>query len=143
MFRTSLFEVGGASRRDTATRHDRGVAFRQPDETLDEAVAAMFERARRNENSAPRKHHVVPASYLARWQRDGQIRVTETDAKRFVANDDWPALTPPRRSFRSRRPATSHLSSGPSSSVTSSSEPTAADGDALLGDTAKPCSAAG
>ncbi len=82
MFRTSLFEVGGASRRDTATRHDRGVAFRQPDETLDEAVAAMFERARRNEKSAPRKHHVIPASYLARWQRDGQVRVTETDAKR-------------------------------------------------------------
>ncbi|MCL6092127.1 MAG: DUF4238 domain-containing protein [Actinobacteria bacterium] len=42
----------------------------------------MFERAWRNEESAPRKHHVVPASYLTRWQRDGQIRVTETDTKR-------------------------------------------------------------
>lgn len=58
------------------------MAFREPDQTLDEAVAAMFERARNNEKSAPRKHHVIPASYLARWERDARIRVTETDSKR-------------------------------------------------------------
>ena len=58
------------------------MAFREPDQTPDEAVAAMFERARNNEKAAPRKHHVIPASYLARWERDGRIRVTETDSKR-------------------------------------------------------------
>lgn len=59
------------------------MAFRRPDETLEEAVAAMFERARRNEEeAAPRKHHLVPASYLARWAPTGQLRVTVTDTKR-------------------------------------------------------------
>lgn len=42
----------------------------------------MFERARNNEKSAARKHHLIPASYLSRWERDGRIRVTETDSKR-------------------------------------------------------------
>lgn len=37
----------------------------------------LLDRARRNEASAPRKHHVVPASYLARWAEDDRIRVTD------------------------------------------------------------------
>jgi hypothetical protein len=47
---------------------------------MDEVVAAIFESARRNEKSAPRKHHLVPASYLRRWAIDDRIRVTETDS---------------------------------------------------------------
>lgn len=31
-------------------------------------------------SSAPRKHHLVPASYLERWAEGGQIRVTDIDA---------------------------------------------------------------
>jgi hypothetical protein len=42
---------------------------------LDELLAS----ARRNEQSAPRKHHVLPACYLRRWAVDGLIRVTTID----------------------------------------------------------------
>ena len=58
------------------------MAFRGPDETLAEAVAAMFESARRSEKSPPRKHHLIPASYLARWSIQDRLRVTETTSKR-------------------------------------------------------------
>ncbi len=61
--------------------HDRGVAYRRPEELLDEAVTAMFESARKNEKSAPRKHHLIPASYLARWSLRNRLRVTETESK--------------------------------------------------------------
>ena len=61
--------------------HDCEVAFRKPEQSLDEAVAAMFESARKNEKSAPRKHHLIPASYLARWSLRGRIRVTESTSK--------------------------------------------------------------
>ena len=58
-------------------RHDRAMAFRRPDETRDDAVAEMFERARNSKKgSSPRKHHLVPASYLERWAPSGQVRVT-------------------------------------------------------------------
>jgi hypothetical protein len=40
---------------------------------------AILDRARRNEASAPRKHHVVPASYLRRWAEENRVRVTEVD----------------------------------------------------------------
>jgi hypothetical protein len=43
-------------------------------------LQAMLERARRNEASAPRKHHLVPGSYLKRWAENGRICVTEIDA---------------------------------------------------------------
>src|SRR4051794_14293374 len=44
-------------------------------------LRALLDRARRNEGaSEPRKHHVVPASYLARWTDGAQIRVTDLDA---------------------------------------------------------------
>lgn len=63
--------------------------MRRPDETLDEAVANMFERARRNGVSAPRKHHLLPASYLERWVVDERIRVTETDSRNtYVTRPD-------------------------------------------------------
>jgi Protein of unknown function (DUF4238) len=48
---------------------------------MDEAVAALLESARKNEKSAPRKHHLIPASYLARWASDGHIRVTDTGSR--------------------------------------------------------------
>ena len=57
------------------------MVFRAPDETSEEAVAALFESARNSEKSAPRKHHLVPASYLRRWAVHDQIRVTETDSR--------------------------------------------------------------
>lgn len=49
---------------------------REPREFL-----ALLESARRDEvgGSAPRKHHLVPASYLRRWAEDGKIRVTQVD----------------------------------------------------------------
>ena len=50
-------------------------------ETPDEATAALLEQARRNEQSAPRKHHLIPASYLERWAIGNRIRVTETISK--------------------------------------------------------------
>lgn len=40
---------------------------------------AFRERARRNEGSAPRKHHLVPAFYLRRWAEKDRIRVTEVE----------------------------------------------------------------
>ena len=53
---------------------------------MDEAVAALFESARKSEKSAPRKHHLVPASYLVRWEVEGLLRVTETDTKKSYLN---------------------------------------------------------
>ncbi|WP_285251220.1 DUF4238 domain-containing protein [Pseudarthrobacter sp. fls2-241-R2A-168] len=45
-------------------------------------ILALMTRARQNEKNPPRKHHVVPASYLRRWTNDRQIRVTEIDEGR-------------------------------------------------------------
>ena len=45
-------------------------------------IAALLSRARQNEKNPPRKHHIVPASYLRRWTEDRQLRVTEIDAAR-------------------------------------------------------------
>lgn len=45
-------------------------------------IRALVDKALRNGKSAPRKHHVVPASYLRRWAEDNQIRVTNVDEKR-------------------------------------------------------------
>jgi Protein of unknown function (DUF4238) len=45
-------------------------------------TARLVEAARRNEQSAPRKHHLVPASYLRRWAENDVIRVTDINAKR-------------------------------------------------------------
>ncbi len=49
---------------------------------MDEAVSAIFDQARMNEAEPSRKHHLVPASYLVRWEFNGRLRVTETDTKR-------------------------------------------------------------
>ena len=45
---------------------------------VDAAVAALIESAKRNAQSAPRKHHLIPASYLVRWSLETFLRVTET-----------------------------------------------------------------
>jgi hypothetical protein len=43
----------------------------------------IFEAARKNaQGTPPRKHHLVPASYLRRWAEEGQIRVTIIDEHR-------------------------------------------------------------
>jgi len=60
---------------------------------MEDAVAALFEAARRNEKSAPRKHHLIPASYLRRWAVDDLIRVTETDSHKTY-------LTSPEKAAR-------------------------------------------
>lgn len=40
----------------------------------------LFAQAQKNaEGTPPRKHHLVPASYLERWAEDGKIRVTVVD----------------------------------------------------------------
>src|SRR4051794_26435246 len=42
----------------------------------------LLEDARRSaDQSAPRKHHLVPASYLRRWAEGGRIRVTQIEEK--------------------------------------------------------------
>ena len=54
------------------------MVFRHPDKSLDAAVAALFESAKKSEQAAPRKHHLIPASYLVRWEVASKLRVTET-----------------------------------------------------------------
>lgn len=57
-------------------------------------LLAFLDRARKSAaNSAPRKHHLVPASYLNRWSESGQIRVTHVDEKRSY-------LTAPKNAAR-------------------------------------------
>lgn len=51
---------------------------------IDAAVAALYEAARKNEQSAPRKHHLVLASYLVRWAADKRVRMTFTTTKKTV-----------------------------------------------------------
>lgn len=43
-----------------------------------------MESAKRDEagGSAPRKHHLIPKSYLRRWEESGKIRVTHVDQKK-------------------------------------------------------------
>lgn len=45
-------------------------------------IVALIAKAKRNEKNPPRKHHVVPASYLRRWTEERQLRVTEVDKGR-------------------------------------------------------------
>lgn len=57
-------------------------------------VLALLNRARKSETaSTPRKHHLVPASYLKRWAEDGRIRVTEV-------NNGHTYLTAPEKAAR-------------------------------------------
>ncbi|ACZ83729.1 hypothetical protein Aros01_01607 [Streptosporangium roseum] len=43
----------------------------------------LLEQARRNAaGSPPRKHHLIPASYLHRWAEDSKVRVTVVDEHR-------------------------------------------------------------
>jgi hypothetical protein len=50
-------------------------------------VQKVFDEARNLTNSVPRKHHIVPASYLRRWEENGKIRVTEVETGRdFVTS---------------------------------------------------------
>lgn len=44
-------------------------------------LKGLFDRAR-NPGSTPRKQHLVPGSYLARWAVHGKIRVTEVDTSK-------------------------------------------------------------
>ena len=54
----------------------------------------LFEAARRNAaGTPPRKHHLVPASYLRRWADGGKVRVTVVDEQRSY-------LTAPERAAR-------------------------------------------
>ncbi|MDA8075029.1 MAG: DUF4238 domain-containing protein [Actinomycetota bacterium] len=62
-------------------------------EDVEAGVAALYEAARKNEKSAPRKHHLVPASYLARWATNDRIRMTFTADKKSV-------LTAPAKAAR-------------------------------------------
>ncbi|HWJ62809.1 MAG TPA: DUF4238 domain-containing protein [Acidimicrobiales bacterium] len=43
-------------------------------------VARLFEAARRNVDSAPRKHHLVPRMHLDNWAVDDKLRVVDLDA---------------------------------------------------------------
>lgn len=61
---------------------------------LDPEMDAIFRRAEANDSvSAPRKHHLVPASYLRRWQGSARtIRMTETTSRRSVLVSPQKAL---------------------------------------------------
>jgi hypothetical protein len=55
---------------------------------------ALLARARKaEEHSTPRKHHIVPESYLERWAEQNKIRVTEVDTNHTY-------LTSPGRAAR-------------------------------------------
>lgn len=63
-------------------------AFEDPDEATVGAAALppearrLIEQAKRREGSSePRKHHLVPSSYLGRWAESGKLRVTETASR--------------------------------------------------------------
>ncbi|MEV0388736.1 DUF4238 domain-containing protein [Nonomuraea sp. NPDC050643] len=57
-------------------------------------IHRLLEEARRNaEGSPPRKHHLVPASYLRRWAEDSKVRVT-------VVDEDRSYLSSPERAAR-------------------------------------------
>lgn len=46
-------------------------------------VQALYDQARKSDTKdAPRKHHLVPASYLRRWAEGGKVRVTVIDEGR-------------------------------------------------------------
>ncbi|MGH9066198.1 MAG: DUF4238 domain-containing protein, partial [Acidimicrobiales bacterium] len=60
---------------------------------VEAGIAALYEAARKNEKSAPRKHHLVPASYLTRWAANNRIRMTFTADKKSV-------LTAPTKAAR-------------------------------------------
>ena len=62
------------------------MVFRHPDKSLDAAVAALFESAKKSEQAAPRKHHLIPASYLVRWEVASKLRVTETSTTTTYLN---------------------------------------------------------
>lgn len=49
---------------------------------LKDAANLLAEQARRNEASAPRKHHLVPSFYLRQWEQHGRLRVTDVDNHR-------------------------------------------------------------
>jgi hypothetical protein len=52
------------------------------DRRLDREVERMVAEARRMElDSAPRKHHLLPASYLKRWEVDGRLRVVDVNSR--------------------------------------------------------------
>ena len=84
------------------------VAKRKKNPAEHPAVVQLVERARRlaESGSAPRKHHLVPRSYLQRWAEDGLIRVTDvrkgidytaspTKAASLALEDLDPQTTPP------------------------------------------------
>lgn len=96
------------------TPYRQGVPKRKKDPAEHPAVVRLLERARRlaESGSAPRKHHLVPRSYLKRWAEDGLIRVTdvrqcfdyttspanaarETDFYSLASDDLDPERTPP------------------------------------------------
>lgn len=52
----------------------------------------MMSAARRNVASAPRKHHIVPQSYLAAWATSGRVRVTDISSRRSWTTSPAKAL---------------------------------------------------
>jgi|GEM_PF-5219922 len=53
--------------------------------TIEEELEALFKESRSNVRT--RKHHLVPASYLRRWARDGQLNVTDlSESKKTYAS---------------------------------------------------------
>lgn len=78
---TSQLERLIAAAKDDAKMREALLRNAQDDVDTPE-IRALVTKARRNEKSAPRKHHVVPASYLRRWTENKQLRVTNVDEGR-------------------------------------------------------------
>src|SRR4051794_4521934 len=87
---TAACRLPGARRNAATTPRQNGVRgvrrYRRtvPKRRTPHEVFAVFEEARKSAQggSAARKHHLVPASYLRRWEEDGQLRVTVIDEDR-------------------------------------------------------------
>lgn len=67
-----------ASKEEEAKTRALALANTQYD-VEDPAIQALVTKAINNEKTPPRKHHVVPASYLRRWTEAKQLRVTNVD----------------------------------------------------------------
>ena len=71
-----LAQARGAEQKERDPSEDLSKLREHPD------IVALVAKAKQSEKDPPRKHHVVPASYLRRWTEGRQLRVTEIDQAR-------------------------------------------------------------
>ena len=84
--RPSSPELSIRRARRQARRYPAPMARRRTRQLEPQEMRLLLERARRFALQAPRKHHVVPASYLTRWARKGAIRVTDLQTRKAYSS---------------------------------------------------------